>query len=317
MQYKDYYKIMGLARTATQDEIKRAYRKLARKYHPDVSKEPNAEERFKELGEAYEVLRDNEKRAAYDRLGSTWRSGQEFTPPPGWDAGEFGFHHAAHAGAVPEQFSDFFESLFGRGFHAEPGGARRAGARVRGEDEHAKILISLEDAFHGTTRMIELAVPQLDSRGNMVLQKRALQVKIPAGISQGQQIRLSGQGSPGIGGGTSGDLYLEVELQPHPLFHAEGRDIHLNLPLTPWEAALGARLTVPTLGGKVEVKIPPGSQTGQKLRLKGRGLGGKAPGDQYIILQIVVPPANTAAAKDLYQQMARDMAFNPRSHMGV
>jgi len=317
MQYKDYYKIMGLARTATQDEIKRTYRKLARKYHPDVSKEPNAEERFKELGEAYEVLRDAEKRATYDHLGSGWQAGQEFTPPPDSGAGGFAFHRGAQNGGTADQFSDFFETLFGRAFRGAPGGSRAAGARLRGEDQHAKILISLEEAYHGETRIIQLAMPQLDAHGNVVTHNRSLQVKIPAGVAQGQQIRLAGQGSPGTRGGASGDLYLEVELQPHPLYHVEGHDIHLNLPLTPWEAALGAQLTVPTLGGKVEVKIPPGSQTGQKLRLKGRGLGGKTPGDQYIVLQIVAPPATTPAAKDFYQRMAREMAFNPRSHMGV
>ncbi len=314
MQYKDYYKIMGIARDATQDDVKRAYRKLARKYHPDVSKEPNAEARFKELGEAYEVLKDPEKRTAYDRLGSAWQSGQEFTPPSGWSSDGFESRRSAHAGVSPEQFSDFFESLFGHGFRAAGGGA---GARPHGQDEHAKILISIEDAYHGATRVIELAVPQFDSRGNVITHKRTLQVKIPAGVTQGQQIRLSGQGSPAIGGGVNGDLYLEIDLQPHPFFHAEGRDIHLDLPLAPWEAALGARLTVPTLGGRVDVKIPPGSQAGQKLRLKGRGLGGKTPGDQYVVLQIVVPPANTASAREFYEKMRQEMAFNPRSHMGV
>ncbi len=313
MKYKDYYKIMGLARTASDDEIKRAYRKLARKYHPDVSKEPDAEERFKELGEAHEVLRDATKRAAYDRLGSGWKADQEFKPPPGWDTAGFKYSDA-DVGEMPDQFSDFFSTLFGHGFQQ---GRRSAGTRLRGQDQHAKILISLDDAHQGATRIIQLGVPQLDAHGDIVTRNRALQVKIPAGVIQGQQIRLAAQGSPGIGGGGNGDLYLEIDLQPHPLYQAEGRDIHLSLPLTPWEAALGTRLSVPTLGGKVEVKIPPGSQTGQKLRLKGRGLGGKLPGDQYIVLQIVVPPANTPHAKELYEKMAQEMEFNPRSHMGV
>ncbi len=322
MQYKDYYKIMGVARDASTDEIKRAYRKLARKYHPDVSKEAGAEERFKEVNEAYEVLKDPDKRAAYDRLGSGWRPGEEFTPPPSW-GGAGGFDFGAGYGGFGRddatRFSDFFETLFGGGFggRAGAGAARGAGFRMRGQDEHAKILISLEDAYNGATRTLQLAVPEMDAHGAVTTAARTLHVRIPAGVTQGQQIRLAGQGGPGIGGGPAGDLYLEVDLQPHPLFHAEGKDLHLNLPLTPWEAALGATLTVPTLGGKVEVKIPPGSQSGQKLRLRGRGLPGATPGDQYVILQIVVPRATTDQARSLYERMAREMPFNPRSHLGV
>ncbi|MDA8365056.1 MAG: DnaJ domain-containing protein [Gammaproteobacteria bacterium] len=314
MQYKDYYKIMGLAREASADEVKRAYRKLARKYHPDVSKEPQAEERFKELGEAYEVLRDPQKRAAYDRLGSAWQSGQEFTPPPEWQTSGFGFQHDADEGGTGHRFSDFFETLFGHAFHA---GAGTSGARRRGQDQHARIVISLDDAYRGATRIVQLAVPEWDARGGRVLRDRKLQVQIPAGVIPGQQIRLAGQGTPGMAGGPPGDLYLEVALQPHPLFQAEGHDIYLNLPLAPWEAALGGQITVPTLGGKVDVRIPPGSQSGQKLRLKGRGLGGRTPGDQYMVLQIVTPPATTPAAREIYEQMSRELSFNPRSHMGV
>lgn len=320
MQYKDYYKIMGVARDASSDEIKRAYRKLARKYHPDVSKEAGAEERFKEVNEAYEVLRDPDKRAAYDRLGSGWRPGEEFTPPPNW-GGAGGFDFGAGFGRDDAtRFSDFFETLFGGGFGGRAGagaGARGGGFRMRGQDEHAKILISLEDAYNGATRTLQLAVPEVDPHGGVTTTMRTLQVRIPAGVTQGQQIRLAGQGGPGMGGGPAGDLYLEVELQPHPLFHVDGKDLHLNLPLTPWEAALGATLTVPTLGGKVEVKIPPGSQSGQKLRLRGRGLPGATPGDQYVILQIIVPRAATEQARALYERMAREMPFNPRSHLGV
>ncbi len=317
MQYKDYYKIMGLTRDSNADAIKRAYRKLARKYHPDVSKEPQAEERFKELGEAYEVLRDPQKRAAYDHLGSTWQPGQEFTPPPDWQTEGFGFNRSTAAGgATANHFSDFFETLFGHAFHARPD-ASGTGARVRGQDQRAKVAISLDDAYRGTTHVIQVAVAEADATGNRGTRNHTLQVRIPSGIVQGQQIRLAGQGSPGMGGGPRGDLYLEVQLQPHPYFEAEGRDIYLNLPLTPWEAALGAQLTVPTLGGKVEVKIPAGSQAGQKLRLKGRGLGGKTPGDQYIVLQIVAPPALTPAAREAYERMSQELQFNPRSHMGV
>lgn len=317
MKYKDYYQVMGIERDATADEIKRAYRKLARKYHPDVSKEPGSEERFKEVNEAYEVLKDPEKRAAYDKLGANWRAGQEFTPPPGWAPSGGGFEFRTE-GLGPEdlgQFSDFFSSLFGGGFGQRPG--RGAGFQMQGEDQHAKILITLEDAYHGATRALQLAVPEIDARGRVTTKPRTLQVKIPTGVIEGQQIRLSGQGAPGIGGGPNGDLYLEVEFQGHPLFHPEGRDIYLNLPLAPWEAALGATLTVPTLGGNVEMKIPPGGQSGQKLRLRGRGLPGRTPGDQYVVLQIVNPRADTPDARELYQRMAREMPFNPRAHLGV
>ncbi|RMD69392.1 MAG: J domain-containing protein [Gammaproteobacteria bacterium] len=304
MEYKDYYKILGVSRDATQEEIKRAYRKLARKYHPDVSKEPNAEERFKEIAEAYEVLKDPEKRAAYDQLG-THRPGEEFRPPPGWEE-QFGFGGA-------EGFGDIFETLFGFGRPRE----RAGGFRMRGQDEHAKILISLEDAYHGATKTITLQVPEMEPNGRVVTRTRTLQVRIPRGITPGQQIRLPGQGAPGIGGGPHGDLYLEIDFQPHPLYRVEGKDIYLDLPITPWEAALGAKVKVPTLGGPVEVKIPPGARSGQKLRLKGRGLPGHPPGDQYVVLQIVTPPATTEKEKAFYRKMAQEMPFNPRAHLGV
>ena len=316
MKFKDYYQIMGVPRTASQDEIKRAYRKLARKYHPDVSKERDAEARFKEIGEAYEVLKDAEKRAAYDQLGQNWKAGQDFTPPPNWDTGNFEFRTRGFGGADADRFSDFFENLFGgggSGFRAGRG-ERGTGFAMRGEDQHAKIQISLEEAYHGTTRTIQVSVPESDQYGNVVRKTRSLQVKIPPGVMQGQQIRLAGQGGSGVGGGPAGDLYLEIEMLPHKLYQVEGKDVYLNLPLAPWEAALGTKLTVPTLGGKVELKIPPGSQSGQKLRLKGRGLG-KPPGDQYVVLQIVVPKPRTEKEREIYEQMARAMPFNPRSHL--
>ncbi len=281
-----------------------------------MSKDPRAGGRFKELGEAYEVLRDSQKRAAYDHLGSAWQPGQEFTPPPDWQPGGFEFHPGASGPAGNHHFSDFFESLFGHAFHTGSG-TQGADPRRRGQDQHSKITIPLEDAYHGVTRIIQLAVPELDASGKTILRNHMLQVQIPSGVVQGQQIRLAGQGLAGTGGAPRGDLYLEVQLQVHPYFEPEGHDIYLNLPLTPWEAALGAQLTVPTLGGKVEVKIPPGSQSGQKLRLKGRGLGGKTRGDQYIVLQIVTPPAATPAAREIYEHMSRELPFNPRSHMGV
>ncbi len=314
MEFKDYYKIMGVDRNATQDEIKRAYRKLARKYHPDVSKEPDAEARFKEVGEAYEVLKDPEKRAAYDQLGANWKAGQEFHPPPGWDAG-FEFSGGGFTGGDTSAFSDFFEALFGRGF----GGAshRRSTFRAKGEDHHAKILVDLEDAFHGANRTITLQIPEVDAHGHVRTRQRSLKVHIPKGIRQGQRIRLAGQGAPGIGGAPAGDLYLEVEFRPHPFYRVEGRDLYLDLPIAPWEAALGARVKVPTPGGVVDLKIPPNSKSGRKLRLKGRGIPDSPAGDLYVVLQIVTPPADSEKAKALYRQMAQELAFNPRARLGV
>jgi curved DNA-binding protein len=313
VEFKDYYKIMGVERNATQDDIKRAYRRLARKYHPDVSKEPDAEARFKEVGEAYEVLKDPEKRAAYDQIGSRndWRAGQDFRPPPDWNTG-FEFSGGGYTEA--NDFSDFFESLFGR---FRGGSQRESAFHARGQDHHARALVSLEDAFHGATRTITLQMPRLDAEGQVVTHARNLNVKIPKGVIEGQQIRLTGQGAGGLGGGPAGDLYLEIAFQPHPLFKADKRDIHLELPVTPWEAALGRTVTVPTLGGDVQLKIPPGSQSGNILRLKGRGLPGNPPGDQYVRLRIVTPKADTDTAKALYERMAREMPMNPRAQMGA
>ncbi len=313
MEFKDYYAIMGVSRDASQDEIKRAYRKLARKYHPDVSKEPDAEARFKEVGEAYEVLKDPEKRAAYDQLGANWKAGQEFHPPPGWDAG-FEFSGGGYTGADAEQFSDFFRDLFGD-FQYHGGHARGHRGGMRGEDHHARILIGLEDAFHGATRDISLKVPQVDERGHVVTKTRTLKVRIPQGITAGQRIRLRGQGGPGLGEGKAGDLYLEVEFQPHPVFRASGKDIYCDLPVSPWEAALGASVPVPTLDGTVEMKIPAGSQTGRQLRLKGRGMPGRTPGDQYVELKIMTPPASSAADREMYEKMAAHFDYDPRSTM--
>ena len=310
MEFKDYYSIMGVARDATQDEIKRAYRKLARKYHPDVSKEADAEARFKELGEAYEVLKDPEKRAAYDQLGANWKAGQDFRPPPDWDAG-FEFSGGYQEGSA---FSDFFESLFGRAAAGHAGGP---GFRARGEDHHARILIDLEDAFQGATRTITLHAPQLDGQGHVRTRERTLNVRIPRGIRQGQHIRLAGQGTPGFGGGVAGDLYLDVEFKPHHLYRVDGRDLYLDLPLAPWEAALGDRVKVPTPEGIVDLTIPAASTAGRKLRLKGRGIPGKPAGDLYVVLQIALPPADSDSARQLYRTMQQKLAFNPRSGLGV
>ncbi|MEJ2310398.1 MAG: DnaJ C-terminal domain-containing protein [Gammaproteobacteria bacterium] len=314
MDFKDYYAIMGVERDASSDEIKRAYRKLARKYHPDVSKEPDAEIRFKEVGEAYEVLKDPEKRAAYDQLGANWKAGQEFRPPPDWDAG-FEFSGGGFGGGA-SGFSDFFESLFG-GFASTHGGRPHPGFRTQGEDHHARVLIDLEDAFNGATRVITLQAPESDRSGHVGMRERTLNVRIPKGVKEGQRIRLAGQGSPGPGGGQRGDLFLEIAFRPHPLYRIEGRDLTLELPVTPWEAALGATVKVPTPAGKVDLKIPAGTASGRKMRLKGRGIPGKTPGDLYVVPQITLPPADSEAAKALYRKMERELAYNPRARLGV
>ncbi len=318
MDFKDYYTIMGVERDATQDEIKRAYRKLARKYHPDVSKESDAEARFKEVGEAYEVLKDPEKRAAYDQLGANWQAGQDFNPPPDWDAG-FEFSGGGYTAGDASAYSDFFESLFGREFHSAHtgGGRQRHGFQARGEDHHAKILIDIEDAFRGAERRITLQAPEVDAQGHVTTRKHTLNVKIPKGVKQGQKIRLAGQGSPGFGGGPAGDLYLEIDFNPHSIYRVEGRDLYLELPVAPWEAALGATVKAPTPGGVVDLKIPAGMSGGKKMRLKGRGIPGKPPGDIYVTPRITVPPANTDKAREFYRRMEQELAFNPRSKLGV
>jgi curved DNA-binding protein len=316
MEYKDYYAIMGVARDATQDEIKRTYRKLARKFHPDVSKEADAEARFKEVGEAYEVLKDPEKRAAYDQLGKQWKPGQEFHPPPDWDAG-FEFRGGGYTAGDAGVHSDFFEELFGRGFAGQGGTQGRRVFRMRGEDHHAKVLIDLEDSFSGATRSISRRVPELTGDGHVTTRERTLSVRIPKGIRPGQQIRLAGQGGRGLGGGEPGDLYLEVEFTDHPLYRVDGADIYLDLPVAPWEAALGATIKAPTPAGNIDLKIPANSGQGRKLRLKGRGLTGKQPGDLYVVLQVSLPPADSDAARTLYKQMQDQLGFNPRAAMGV
>tara|TARA_R110002094_G_scaffold81284_11_gene86640 strand:- start:109 stop:1059 length:951 start_codon:yes stop_codon:yes gene_type:complete len=316
MEYKDYYKIMGVKRDATQDEIKRAYRKMARKYHPDVSKEADAETRFKEVGEAYEVLKDPEKRTAYDQLGANWKTGQDFRPPPDWDQG-FEFHGGGFTGGDAEQFSDFFDTLFGRG--AAGGYARQAhrAHQARGEDTYAKVLIDLESAYQGATRTLTLKHTELSPDGRPQLRERTLNVRIPKGVRQGQHIRLAKQGGVGTGKGEAGNLYLEVEFRPHPFYKVEGKDVYLDLPVAPWEAALGASVKAPTPTGPVDLKIPSNSSDGRKLRLKGRGIPAKEPGDLYVVLQIALPKADTAAAKRAYELFEKATEFNPRAHLGV
>ena len=314
MQFKDYYQTLGVSREATADEIKKAFRKLARKYHPDLSKEPGAEARMKEVNEAYAVLSDPEKRAAYDALGRGYRPGQEFRPPPDWDA-NFEFSGPGF-GAEAADFSDFFAELFGRmgGRPREGGFGRR---EARGEDHHAKVLLDIEDAWRGTTRQISLRVPRMDASGRAVLDTRTLDVRIPKGVREGQLIRLAGQGSPGLGGGPPGDLLLEVHFSPHPRYQANGRDLLVDLPVAPWEAALGSVIPVPLPDGSLlKVRIPAGAQSGRQLVVHGRGIPGNPPGDLELTVRVVLPPADTARAKELYETMARDLGFDPRAAGG-
>ena len=310
MEFKDYYAMLGVERTATQDQIKRAYRKLARKYHPDVSKESNAEARFKDVAEAYEALNDAAKRAAYDDAGSRYKSGQEFTPPPGWDSG-FDFDSSDFGGGGSSDHSDFFDALFRR----QAAGARgpRAPKHATGSDHHAKLQIDLKDSYQGGHRSISLRVPQMDAGGHLTMQDRQLDVNIPKGTRAGQHLRLAGQGSPGHGGGPAGDLYLEIEFAPHPHFRIDGRDVYFDVPVAPWEAALGASVAVLTPDGSAQLTLPSGSSPGRKLRLKGKGLPGVPPGDLYAVLSIALPPADTAPAQDAYREMAKSFGdFNPR-----
>jgi curved DNA-binding protein len=301
MEYKDYYKILGVSRSASAEEIKRAYRKLAREFHPDKNKAKGAEDRFKEINEANEVLGDAEKRKAYDTLGANWKAGQQFTPPPGWGGfGGAGRGRGAGAGANfgggSAGFSDFFSQMFGG--MGGMGGARGFGGAfddfAEAEDTRARLAISLEDSYNGAQKQISIG-------------GRTLNVRIPQGVTAGQTIRLANQGTQG------GDLLLEIEFVPHAQFKLDGRDVTVTVNIAPWEAALGGKVAVPTLGGSVELNLPANSRSGQKLRLKGRGLPGKTPGDQFAQLQIVTPPAAGDDERAFYAQMAERFAsFAPR-----
>jgi curved DNA-binding protein len=292
MQYKDYYETLGVARGADADEIKRAYRKLARKYHPDVSKERNAEAKFKDVQEAYEVLRDADKRAAYDQLGRDFRSGQQFRPPPDW---EQRFSQAGgHRFSEINGFSDFFSSLFGAGGAAGGGGSANGYGQSEVETEHLEV--SVEEAYAGTRRRVTI-----NDNGRA----RLVDVQIPAGVMEGQALRVVGSGGRA--------LLLRIKLRRHPIFALEGRDVRVELPLAPWEAALGAKIAVPTLGGTVELTVPAGAQAGQKLRLRGRGFPGTPAGDQLVYLKIVTPAAETLQAKEAYERMRREFNFDPRA----
>jgi len=326
MDFKDYYAALGVSESASFEDIKKAYRKLARKYHPDVSKEDKAADRFKEVGEAYEVLKDPDKRAEYDQLRKYGaRSDGSFQPPPGWQSAA-GFGGSGFTDADSREFSDFFEAIFGGGRRG--GGFSGAGfgggferdvhrpVRRRGEDVHARLALFLEELFQGCEKKVTFTVHEADKQGRVKPRQKTLSVKIPASMREGQHLRLKGQGSPGSGGGESGDLLLEIELAPHPTFTVEGRDVLVTVPIAPWEAALGASITVPTVGAKVTVKVPKNSSSGRKLRLKGKGLPGKHPGDQIITLQIVMPQQHSKEAEQLYQKLAEvEQPFNPRSEL--
>ncbi len=311
MEFKDYYQMLGVERNATADTIKKAYRKLARKYHPDVSKEANADKRMQEINEAYAALQDPEKRAAYDQVGRGYQPGQDFKPPPDWDAG-FEFSGAGPSAGDGADYSDFFSQIFGR-MGGAAGRPRGGNFQARGQDHHAKVMLDVEDAFAGATRQIGLRVPKVDDNGRVQLETRTLNVKIPKGVHAGQMIRLAGQGAPGMGGAPAGDLMLEVQFNPHARFRVEGRDLHLRLPVAPWEAALGAVVPVATPDANLEVRIPAGAQSGRQMRVRGKGLPAASPGDLYLDLQVVLPPAETPEARAAYETMARDLAFDPRA----
>lgn len=304
METKDHYKTLGVARNASDEEIKRAFRKLARKHHPDVASDPQSEAKFKEVNEAYDILKDPQKRDEYDNP----QPQHDFSSAPQWDRG-FGFSHPGteHAGG--------FEDIFERFYRSDPR-ASGFGGGMSVADQHARIEIPLSEAYSGATRTLTLQVPQVNQNGEVSIVERNIAVKIPKGITEGQNIRLRGEGTRMPEGGPAGDLYLEVLFAPHPVYRPDGRDLHLNLPVTPWEAALGQKVVLPTPDGKVDLKIPKNARNGQKLRLKGKGLPATPPGDIFATLQIVNPKITTEKEKELFEAMAQEMSFNPRAGMG-
>lgn len=327
VKFKDYYEILGIPRTASAEEIKKTYRKLARKYHPDLNKNAGAEARFKEIGEAYEVLSDPEKRSRYDQLGRNWQAGQEFRPPPG---SPFEYHGSPGGGGRGfrgqdmGEFSDFFEMLFGQQFggrspRGAPSNMWGAGEEFspQGQDHEAEISITLEEACHGSTKSISLQTTNQDPRARPHTETKTYQVKIPAGIGEGARIRLAGQGGPGQGGGVAGDLYLTIHIAPHPIFRVDGSNLEIDCLLAPWEAALGAKVAIPTLQGQAFITIPPGTESGQRLRLRGKGLPqkrGLEPGDLVAVIRIVVPKHMSAHEKSLFEELAKVSTFKPRNY---
>ena len=314
MKYKDYYASLGLERGASEEDIKKAYRKLARKYHPDVSKEPDAEEKFKEVAEAYQTLKDSEKRAAYDQLGSH-PAGEDFQPSPDWQQHWQQPSGSGSGGGGPFSaegldLSDLFEQL-----RAGRGGARSR-VSMPGQDYEVSVPITVEDAYHGTEIDLDLNMPEYDEQGRLRRVPHAFKARIPKGATDGQRLRVPGKGGHGMNGGRNGDLYLNISLRPHALYRANGHDLYMDLPLAPWEAVLGTALEVPTPGGAVRLKVPPGAHAGQHLRLPGRGLPRPkaGQGDLYAIIQIVVPSVVNEQERSLYRQLAETSAFDPRSH---
>ncbi|MES2300165.1 MAG: DnaJ C-terminal domain-containing protein [Pseudomonadota bacterium] len=310
MEFKDYYQTLGLEKDASAESVKKAFRKLARKYHPDVSRESDADARMKEINEAYAVLGDAEKRAAYDALATQAHASHGFEAPPHWD----GNFNPADSGI--DDPSDFFANLFAQAGRHRGGGGPSDGFAMRGQDQHARIDIELADAYHGATRQITLSEARADAHGQVHSTQRSFSVHIPKGVKEGQHLRLRGQGGPGLGGGAAGDLYVEVRFAANPIYRVEGRDVYARTGVTPWEVAIGGAIDVPTPAGTLQVNVPAGSQNGRKLRLKGRGIPGEPAGDLYLVLDVVVPPADTEQARALYATMARDMAFNPRARAG-
>ena len=307
MKYQDYYQILGVSRDASADDIKKSYRRLARKYHPDLNKDAAAEDKLKEVNEAYEVLKDKEKRKAYDQFGDNWKHGQQFTGDFGGGFGGGGFRGAE--GFSSGDFSDFFESIFGGGFQQQgfgQSGGRRQARSTRGENQHLKLGITLEEAFAGGPKTIQLAQQQSSGAPQM----KKLKINIPRGVSERQKIRLAGQGQPSPYGGEAGDLLLEMHIKPHAKYHRDGKNLSLRLPLAPWEAALGTTVSVPTLSGPVDMKVKPGIKSGQKMRLKDKGMPG---GDLFVEIMIQLPPADDESAQEFYRDMQSRFAFNPRS----
>lgn len=318
MQFKDYYQTLGVARGASAEDIKKAFRRLARKYHPDVSKEKDAEEKFKDVQVAYDTLSDPEKRAAYDQLGQH-RPGEDFRPPPGWER-----HFRFEQGSFEDlDLADLFEHFGGGVFQARGARTRRAGSgeggfALPGQDYEVTAQLSLEELYRGAEMSLDLSVPEIAADGSVRRTQKTVRVRVPRGATDGQRLRVAGKGGPGAGGGPAGDLYLNVALRPHPLYKVTDHDLYLDLPLAPWEAALGTEVEVPTLDGRVKVAVRPGARAGQKLRLAGKGLPTPRDGhgDLYCVLQIVTPSVLTERERQLYQELARVSRFDPRGHLG-